>query len=52
MGYTFYPYYLNTSEARDILARMRRNLVLIFLQKNQQNKIDTLERIFSEFVMN
>jgi len=52
MGYTFYPYYLNASESRDILARMIRNLVLIFLQKNQQNKIDTLERIFSEFVMN
>ena len=52
MGYTFYPYYLDTSESRDILARMIRNLVLIFLQKNQQNKIDTLERIFSEFVMN
>jgi len=52
MGYAFYPYYLNTSGSRDILARMIRNLVLIFLQKNQQNKIDTLERIFSEFVMN
>ncbi len=52
MGYTFYPYYLNTSESRDILARMIRNLVLIYLQKNQQNKIDTLEKIFSEFIIN
>jgi len=52
VGYAFYPYYLDTSESRDILARMIRNLVLIYLKKNQQNKIDTLERIFNEFVMN
>ncbi|MFQ5676847.1 MAG: SirB1 family protein, partial [bacterium] len=52
MGYAFQPYYLNTSGSRDILARMIRNLVLIYIQKNQQNKIDTLEKIFSDFVMN
>ncbi|TDI80193.1 MAG: hypothetical protein E2O79_09375 [Caldithrix sp.] len=51
-GYAFHPYYLNTSESRDILARMIKNLVLIYLQKNQQNKINTLVKIFSEFVMN
>lgn len=51
-GYPFHPYYLNTSESRDILARMIKNLVLIYLQKNQQNKINTLVKIFSEFVMN
>jgi len=52
MGYAFHQDYLETSESRDILARMIKNLMLIYLQKNQQNKIDTLERIFSEFVMN
>ena len=52
MGYTFHPYYLNASGSRDILGRMIRNLVLIYLRKNQQSKIDALERIFSEFVMN
>lgn len=51
-GYAFHPYYLNTSESRDILARMIKNLVLIYLQKNQQNKINTLAKFFSEFVMN
>lgn len=51
-GYAFHPYYLNTSESRDILARMIKNLVLIYLQKNQQNKINTLVKFFSEFVMN
>lgn len=52
LGYSFQPYYLKSSKSRDILARMIRNLVLIYLQKNQKNKIDTLERIFSDFVMN
>ncbi|MCH7680928.1 transglutaminase family protein [candidate division KSB1 bacterium] len=51
-GYAFHPYYLNTSESRDILARMIKNLVLIYLQKNQQNKINTLVKFFSEFVIN
>lgn len=51
MGYPLYDIYLSPSEPRDILARMIRNLVLIYSQNNQPRKIDTLERIFSDFVM-
>ncbi len=49
MGYSFYDFYFDPANPRDILARMVRNLVLIYSQNNQLQKIDALERIFSEF---
>lgn len=51
MGFPFFDFYLSPTEPRDILARMIRNLVLIYLQHNQKRKIDILEKIFSDFVM-
>ncbi|RMF67873.1 MAG: hypothetical protein D6743_04205 [Calditrichaeota bacterium] len=50
LGYPFHETYLQVSGPREILARMIRNLVLIYHQKNQHHKIDTLEQIFSDFV--
>lgn len=49
MGYSFYDSYLSVSTSKEILARMIRNLVLIYHQNNQRKKIDTLEKIFSDF---
>ncbi len=49
MGYPFYDSYLTISTPKEILARMIRNLVLIYHQSNQRKKIDTLEKIFSDF---
>ncbi len=49
MGYSFYDTYLSVSTPKEILARMIRNLVLIYHQNNQRKKIDTLEKIFSDF---
>ncbi|RMD94934.1 MAG: hypothetical protein D6813_01290 [Calditrichaeota bacterium] len=50
MGYTYNESYFNIAKPRDILARMIRNLVLIYHQKNQKNKVDVLERFFSLIV--
>jgi regulator of sirC expression with transglutaminase-like and TPR domain len=49
MGYSFYDSYLAISTPKEILARMIRNLVLIYHQNHQRKKIDTLEKIFSDF---
>ena len=51
MGYPDFDCNLTVSGPRDILARMIRNLVLIYLQNKQPKKIDTLEQIFSDLVM-
>ncbi|MFQ5751753.1 MAG: transglutaminase family protein [bacterium] len=51
MGYEFYDSYLDISTPKEMLARMIRNLVLIYHQSNQLKKIDTLEKIFSDFFM-
>lgn len=50
MGYPFLDLYLAPVQPRDILARMIRNLALIYLQTDQEKKVDVLERIFSDFV--
>ncbi len=50
-GYAFYDAYLSISTSKEILARMIRNLVLIYHQSNEGKKIETLERIFSDFFM-
>jgi len=50
MGYEFSDYYMNESKPRDILSRMIRNLVIVFLEANQPKKIETLERIFSDII--
>lgn len=50
MGYEFHESYLAISTPKEILARMIRNLVLIYHQSNQRNKIDTLEKIFSDYI--
>ena len=50
MGYPFADVSLVPANPKDILARMMRNLVLIYSQNNQTHKIDTLERIFSDLV--
>jgi regulator of sirC expression with transglutaminase-like and TPR domain len=49
MGYESYDSFLSVSSPKEILARMIRNLVLIYHQNNHRKKIDTLEKIFSEF---
>lgn len=49
MGYELYDSYFSVSTPKEILARMIRNLVLIYHQNNHQKKIDTLEKIFSDF---
>lgn len=51
MGYSFHDFYLCSATSRDILSRMIRNLVLIYLENNEPAKIETLERIFSDFIM-
>ncbi len=51
MGYRFHDFYLHRATARDILSRMIRNLVLVYLENNQSKKIATLERIFNNFIM-
>jgi len=50
MGYPFADVSLVPAKPKDILARMMRNLVLIYSQNNQTHKIDTLEQIFSDLV--
>jgi len=50
-GHSYHDYYLTAAKPRDILSRMIRNLVHIYQTNNQPNKIDALERIFSDFVM-
>ncbi len=49
-GYQFCDRYLSASGPKEILARMIRNLVLIYNQSNQRRRIDTLDRIFSQFL--
>lgn len=51
LGYASYDHYLTPISARDILARMIRNLVLIYQENGQKQKIDNLERIFSDLAM-
>ncbi len=51
MGYEMFDSHLAISTSKDILARMIRNLILIYHQSNQRKKIDTLEKIFSNFFM-
>ncbi len=50
MGFPFADVSLMRADSKDILARMIRNLVLIYSQNNQHHKIETLERIFSDLV--
>ncbi len=47
IGYGFNDSFLETTPPREILARMIRNLVLIYHQTNQQRKVDILERFIS-----
>jgi regulator of sirC expression with transglutaminase-like and TPR domain len=49
-GYPLSDVYLSISSPEVILARMIRNLVLIYHQSHQKRKIDTLDRIFSELL--
>ena len=48
-GYEFYDSYLAVATPQEILGRMIRNLVLIYHENHQPNRIDALERIFSDF---
>lgn len=48
-GYAFYDSYLATATPKEILARMIRNLVVIYDENSQIKKIDVLERIFCDF---
>lgn len=50
-GFQFEQSFTTAMRPRDILARMIRNLMLIYHQNDQQKKSDTLEKIFSDFVM-
>lgn len=47
IGYKFKDSFLVTCPPREILARMMRNLILIYHQTDQQRKVDILERFIS-----
>jgi regulator of sirC expression with transglutaminase-like and TPR domain len=47
IGYAFNDSFLVICPPREILARMIRNLMLIYHQKDQQRKVDILERFIS-----
>jgi len=49
-GYEFDESHTQTVQPREILGRMIRNLVLIYHQNEEHHKIETLEKIFSDFV--
>lgn len=49
-GYEFEESHTHAVQPREILARMIRNLVLIYHQNEERHKIETLEKIFSNFV--
>jgi len=49
-GYEFDESQTHALQPREILARMIRNLVLIYQQNDEHHKIETLEKIFSNFV--
>lgn len=49
-GYEFDESHTQALRPREILGRMIRNLVLIYHQNEEHRKIETLEKIFSDFV--
>lgn len=50
LGYAFNESYLAITETRDILARMIRNLVLVYHQNNQRRKVDILESFLNTII--
>ncbi|MFQ5639831.1 MAG: SirB1 family protein [bacterium] len=50
-GMAFYESYLSTTPPMEIFARMLRNLILIYQHNNQSHKIITLEKIFSDLII-